>query len=72
MRNADKGEIGAILAGIGLALWLFYGAAAIFAITGDNDLNSAETWVGLVAAVIFIGSGFPLVIRYGRAARKGQ
>lgn len=67
MSDSDKGGIGAILVGIGLALWLFYGACAIFAVTGDESLNTATTWAGFAAALGCIGTGFPLVVRYGRS-----
>lgn len=66
MRNSDKGGAGAILVGSGLALFLFFGASAIFAVTGDESLNTATTWAGFAAALGCIGSGFPLVVRYAR------
>lgn len=67
MSDSDKGNIGTILVGIGLALLLFYGASAIFAVTGDESLDTASTWTGLAAALGCVGLGFPLVIRYGRS-----
>lgn len=72
MTNSEKGNLGAVLVGAGLALWLFFGAAAGFAVTGDDDLNRASTWVGFAAVLVCIGIGLALTVQYGRSKSMGR
>lgn len=57
----DQEGLGAILCGLGLALCLFFGSCAVFALE-DASLNTARVWIGLGAGILSLTLGLPMLL----------
>lgn len=65
MALEDKEGLGAILCGLGLALCLFFGTCAVFALK-DASLNIARVWIGLGTGILSLTLGLPMLLTASR------
>lgn len=65
MTVEDKEGLGAILCGLSLALCLFFGSCAVFALE-DASLNIARVWIGLGTGILSLTLGLPMLLAASR------